>query len=144
MECTRYQTDGMRLLDDELSPEERLQYQAHVRECDACRRELESLGRVVKLTDQLRLRVSDEAFWKGYWESVYRRTERRLGFVFLAAGVVMLLAYFLYRALRSPELWTFQGVSIAVVLLGLIVLFISVARERYHEHKHDPYREVER
>jgi|SRR5712675_356747 len=144
MECTRYQTDGMRLLDDELSLEERLQYQTHVRECDACRRELESLGRVVKLTDQLKLRVSDEAFWKGYWESVYRRTERRLGFVFLAAGVVMLLLYFLYRALRSPELWTYQGVSIAVVLLGLIVLFISVARERYHEHKNDPYREVER
>jgi len=144
MECTRYQTDGMRLLDDELSLEERLQYQTHVRECDACRRELESLGRVVKLTDQLKLRVSDEAFWKGYWESVYRRTERRLGFVFLAAGVVMLLLYFLYRALRSPELWTYQGVSIAVVLLGLIVLFISVARERYHEHKNDPYREGER
>ena len=73
--------------------EERLQYQAHVRECDACRRELESLGRVVKLTDQLKLRVSDEAFWKGYWESVYRRTERRLGFVFLAGGIVMLLVY---------------------------------------------------
>lgn len=144
MECTRYQTDGMRFIDDELSLEERLQYQAHVRDCDACRRELESLGRVVRLTDQLKLRVSDEAFWKGYWESVYRRTERRLGFLFITGGAAMLLVYLLYRALRSQELWTYEGVSIAVILLGLIVLFISVARERYHEHKNDPYREVER
>lgn len=144
MECTRYQTDGMRLIDDELSHEERLQYQAHVRECDVCRRELESLGRVVRLTGELTLRVSDDAFWKGYWESVYRRTERRAGFLFVAGGAVMLLLYLLIRALRSPEMWTFEGVSVAIVLLGLIVVFVSVARERYHEHKSDPYREVER
>jgi hypothetical protein len=144
MECTRYQTDGMRLVDDELSTEERLQYQAHVRDCDTCRRELEALGRVVKFTGELRLRVSDDAFWKGYWESVYRRTERRLGFLLLTGGAVMILLYLLYRALRSPEMWTYEGISIGVILLGLIVLFISIARERYHEHKNDPYREVER
>lgn len=144
MECTRYQTDGMRLIDDELSNEERLQYQAHVRECDACTRELDGLGRVVKLTGELKLRVSDDAFWKGYWESVYRRSERRLGFLFLTGGAVMILLFFLVRALRSPELFTYEGISIALILLGLIVLFISVARERYHEHKSDPYREVER
>lgn len=144
MECTRYQTDGMRLIDDELSQEERLQYQAHVRECEVCSRELDALGRVVKLTGQLKLRVSDDAFWKGYWESIARRTERRLGFLFLAGGVVMFLLFLLYRALRSPQLFTYEGISIALILLGLIVLFISVARERYHEHKHDPYREVER
>lgn len=144
MECTRYQTDGMRLIDDELSQEERLQYQAHVRECEVCSRELDALGRVVKLTGELKLRVSDDAFWKGYWESIARRTERRLGFLFLAGGVVMFLLFLLYRALRSPQLFTYEGISIALILLGLIVLFISVARERYHEHKHDPYREVER
>lgn len=144
MECTRYQTDGMRLIDDELSQEERLQYQAHVRECAVCSRELDALGRVVKLTGELKLRVSDDAFWKGYWESIARRTERRLGFLFLAGGVVMFLLFLLYRALRSPQLFTYEGISIALILLGLIVLFISVARERYHEHKHDPYREVER
>jgi hypothetical protein len=144
MECTRYQTDGMRLLDDELGLEERLQYQAHVRECETCRSELASLGRVVELTDRLKLRVSDDAFWKDYWKSIARRTERRLGFVLLIAGVVMMLGYLLLRVLRSPGLWSYEGVSIVVVLLGLIVIFISVVRERYHEHKHDPYREVER
>lgn len=144
MECTRYQTDGMRLLDDELSLEERLQYQAHVRECDACRRELDSLGRVVRLTGQLKLRVSEDEFWKGYWESIYRRTERRLGFLLMIGGIVAFLLYLAYRAVRSPDFWSYEGVSVTVILLGLIVLFISVARERYHESKDDPYKEVER
>jgi uncharacterized membrane protein YedE/YeeE len=144
VECTRYQTDGMRLLDDELSMEERLQYQAHVRECDVCRRELQALGRVVTLTDQLKLRVSDDAFWKDYWKSIARRTERKIGFLLLIGGIVAFLGYLAYRAARSPELWSYEGISILVVLLGLIVIFISVARERYHEHRHDPYKEVER
>ncbi|HET6347473.1 MAG TPA: zf-HC2 domain-containing protein [Candidatus Krumholzibacteria bacterium] len=144
MECTRYQTDGMRLLDDELSLDERREYESHVRECDTCRRELAALGRVVGLTNRLKLRVSDDAFWETYWQGVYRRTERRAGFIFLIGGVIALLLYLLYRALRSPQLWTFEGISVAVILLGLVVLFISVARERYHEHKSDPYREVER
>jgi Putative zinc-finger len=144
MTCTRYQTDGMRFLDNELSLEDRLQYQAHVRECDDCRRELDSLGRVIMLTDQLKLRVSDDEFWKGYWESILRRTERRLGFLLLIGGIVAFLLYLVYRAVRSPEFWSYEGISVAVVLLGLIVLFISVARERYHESKNDPYKEVER
>lgn len=144
MECTRYQTDGMRLLDDELSMEERLAYQAHVNSCETCRRELASLGRVVHLTDQLKLRVSDDAFWKDYWKSVSRRTERRAGFILLITGIVAMLLYLAYRVLRAPDIWSYEGMSIIVMLLGLIVIFISVARERYHEHKNDPYREVER
>ena len=144
MECTRYQTDGMRFLDDELSLEERLQYQTHVRDCDACRRELDGLGRVVKLTDQLKLRVSDDTFWDGYWNSIARRTERQLGFLLMTGGVVALLLYLAYRAVRSPEFFSYEGISVAVILLGLVALFISVARERYHESKNDPYKEVER
>jgi len=144
MECTRYQTDGMRLLDDELSMEERLQYQAHLQECETCRRELDALGRVVQLTGQLRLRVSDDAFWKDYWKSIARRTERQIGFLLLAGGIIALLLWVFYRVVSSPEFWSYEGISIAIIVLGLIVLFISVARERYHESKQDPYKEVER
>ena len=144
MECTRYQTDGMRFLDGELALEERLQYQAHVRECEPCRRQLESLGRVVRLTDELKLRVSDDEFWKDYWQSVYRRSERSLGFLLLIVGIVAVLLYAIYHAVRSPEFLSYEGISVGVILVGLVVIFISVARERYHESRSDPYKEVER
>jgi len=144
MECTRYQTDGMRFLDGELALDERLEYQVHVRGCETCRRELDSLGRVNTLTKELTLRVADDEFWKGYWESIYRRSERRLGFIFLIGGIVAMLLYAAYRAVRSPEFLSYEGISVGVILLGLIVIFISVARERYHESKNDPYKEVER
>ena len=144
MECTRYRTDGMRLLDDELSASERAEYEAHVRSCDACQTELSQLGRVVRMTDELKLRVPDEAFWKGYWESVYRRSERNLGFLLLIGGVVAVLALGIVRAVTSPAFLTYEGISVTLILVGLVVIFISVARERYHESRNDPYREVER
>lgn len=144
MECNRFQTDGMRLLDSELSEDEKRDYEAHVRGCDDCRHELDDLGRVVGLTNELRLRTPDDEFWDGYWESVYRRSERSLGFFLVVAGVVAVLLWGLFKALTSPELLTYEGISAAVILIGLVVIFISVARERYHESKNDPYKGVKR
>jgi predicted anti-sigma-YlaC factor YlaD len=144
VECTRYQTDGMRLLDNELSVAERSEYEAHVRQCEACRRELEQLGQVVRMTNELKLRVPDDAFWEGYWESVYRRSERGVGFLLLIAGVVAILGIGVFRAVTSSKFLSYEGISITLILVGLVVIFISVARERYHEARNDPYKEVRR
>lgn len=144
MECTRFQTDGMRLLDGEMTGDEKSRYEEHVRECDDCRRELRDLGRIVGLTDELRLRAPDDEFWDGYWSNVYRRSERRLGFFLVVGGIVALLLWGLFEALRSPRLFTYEGISVAVILVGLIVIFVSVARERYHESRNDPYKGVRR
>lgn len=144
MTCRRYQTDGMRLLDGEMNASERADYEAHLRECGVCRGEMQSLGRVVRLSEELKLRVPDDEFWKGYWESVYRRSERGVGFVLLAAGLLAIAAYGVFRAVTSPSFLTFQGISITVILAGLVIIFISVLRERWHERRNDPYREVER
>lgn len=144
MECHRFETDGMRLLDDEMSGAEKLDYEAHVRECEDCQRELTDLGRVVQWTDELRLRIPDEEFWEGYWDSIYRRSERSVGFLLLIGGVVALLLYGVVRALTSPKLLTYEGLSVTVILIGLIVIFVSVARERFHESRNDPYKGVRR
>lgn len=144
MGCERYQTDGMRLLDGEMTDAERQQYEEHVRECDDCQRELKDLGRIVGLTNELRLRTPDDEFWEGYWESVYRRSERSTGFFLVVTGIVAVLLWGLYKALTSPQLLTYEGISVAVILLGLVIIFVSVARERYHESKNDPYKGVKR
>ncbi len=72
MDCNRFQTDGMRLLDGELTDTERTGYESHVRECETCAGELASMGRVVELTDELRLRTPDDEFWEGYFRDIER------------------------------------------------------------------------
>ena len=144
MECTRFQTDGMRLLDREMSQQEKAEYESHVRDCDACRAELASMGRIVELTKELKLRTPDDEFWDGYWESIYRRSERSAGFFLVITGILAILLYGIVRAVMSPAFLTYEGISITVILVGLVVIFISVARERFHESKNDPYKGVKR
>ncbi len=134
----------MSFLDGEMTEEEKKQYQAHVAECEVCRRELKEFGRVVVLTDELRFRPPDDEFWEGYWESIYRRSERNTGFLLLMIGIIGILIYGIFKAVTSPRFLTYEGVSIAVILLGLVVIFISVVRERFHESKSDPYKGVKR
>ena len=144
MECNRFQTDGMRLLDNELTADEQKEYEEHVRGCDACRQELESFGRIVELTNEMKLRTPDDEFWDGYWESVYRRSERSAGFIMLIVGILAVLVWGVYHAVTSPEFMTYEGLSITIILVGLVVIFLSVVRERYHESKNDPYKGVKR
>jgi hypothetical protein len=140
--CERFQSDGMRLLDGELTAEERTVYEQHVEGCDDCTRELRDIGRIVELTDGLRLKAPDEEFWTRYWDSFLNRTERGTGFVLMIAGVIAVLLFAIYKAVTSPDFLTFKGLSIAVILLGQVVVFLSVVRERHHESKSDPYKEV--
>jgi hypothetical protein len=143
MVCRRFEVDGMRLLDGELTARERAEYEDHARGCEDCRRELREIGRIVELTDELKLRAPDEEFWGRYWDSLFHRMERGTGFFLLIAGVIAVSVFALYKAVTSPDFFTFQGIAIAVILLGVIVVFLSVVRERYHERKRDPYRGVE-
>lgn len=144
MDCKRYQTEGMKLLDGEMTAEEQRQYEAHVQSCEVCEKELRDMGRVVGFTNEIRLKKPDEQFWTDYWRSVYKRLERGVGFFLLAAGLVMLTAYGIFRAVVSPDFLTFRGITSAAVVLGLWIVFLSVVRERYHERKNDPYRGVQR
>ncbi|MEJ2720493.1 MAG: zf-HC2 domain-containing protein [bacterium] len=142
MVCERFQTDGMRFLDGELTDDERAAYEEHVKSCSDCAHELKEIGRIVRLTDDLRLKAPDEEFWARYWDSLLHRMERGTGFLLMVGGIIAILLFAIYKAVTSPDFLTFKGLSIGVILLGLIVVFLSVVRERYHESKSDPYREV--
>jgi anti-sigma factor RsiW len=132
----------MKLLDGELSEEEKRTYEQHVKGCETCASELRELGRIVQFTNELHLRKPDEEFWTNYWRSLYRRLERGTGFLLLIAGLIVVAGWGVFEAVTSPEFFTVKGISITVILLGLVIIFLSVVRERYHESKDDPYKEV--
>jgi len=99
---------------------------------------------VVELSEELRLREPEDEYWDAYWSSLQRRLERKGGFFLLAIGLAALALIGLVEALRSPKLLTLPGLAAAVACLGFLLVFISVARQSYHESKNDPYRKVKR
>jgi hypothetical protein len=133
----------MKFLDGELTAVEQREYEEHIKGCNTCEVELREMGRVVRFTNEVRLKKPDEEFWEDYWRGIYRRTERGFGFFLIAAALGVLTAFGLLKAVTSPEFWTVKGISGAVLMLGLWIVFLSVVRERYHEQKNDPYKEVQ-
>jgi hypothetical protein len=144
MVCNRFQSDGMKFLDGEMTPKEKQAYEAHAKGCDDCANELRDIGRIVEFSNEIELKVPDEEYWTSYWADVYRRLERGTGFLLFILGLVGLALFGLYKMVTSPGFLTFKGLSITVLLVGLVVIFLSVLRERYHESRSDPYKGVKR
>jgi hypothetical protein len=91
----------------------------------------------------MRLQNAPEELWDGYWTSVYRRAERGAAWVLISAGAIVLAAYWLWQAVVAlfsdasvPALVRF---SVMALGLGLIILLVSVLREKMFTHRGDPY-----
>lgn len=131
----------MRYLDDEVGTEERSRIEAHLERCSECRREL-AIFDTMK-SDLTRLRFDQGHGDDSIWDRVNRRLTRPVGWTLLIAGALSLLVFGIYTYVISPgEIW--EKVSVGAVLIGLALLFIGVARDRYREWRTDPYREIER
>lgn len=145
----RAQALMMAELDGELGPDERRDLAALVAADPALSAELTRLRRVKEVTSMMTLRKPSDEVWDGYWQSTFRRTERRLGWLLVAAGALVLSAWGLWNMVET--LWADTETPVAIrlavvaVLLGGLVLLVSVIREKLFTRRHDPYhREVVR
>lgn len=138
----------MAWLDDEMDAGERRSFEAHLGECPACRAELEKLKGVKEMTTRLRLADLEDRDWELYGARVYNRIERGTGWVFLSVGAIVTIGYGMWEAfaglLRDQSLPVIVRAGIGCGLLGLVILFVGVVRQRLHSRSRDPYREVRR
>lgn len=135
-------------LDEELGPEEARELERRLDEDPALRREWEELKRLREVTGAMRLKKPPDEVWDRYWTGVYRRLERGVGWILVSLGAVLLLAYGLFeladQLLADPALPAFVKVAAMALGLGLVVLLVSVLREKLFVWKRDPYKDVRR
>lgn len=146
-ERERAQALMMAELDGELGPDERRELDALVAADAGLAAEQARLRRVKEVTSMVTLRTPSEEVWDGYWKGAYRRAERGVGWLLVAGGGLLLSAWWIWHALGA--LWgdgdapMVVRVGATAVLVGGLVLLVSVIRERWFTHRHDPYdREV--
>jgi len=135
-------------LDGELSPEERAAFERDLARDPHLAREVASLRAVREVTRTMKLKEFPDVVWDRYWNGTYNRLERRIGWVLLSAGAIVLLAAGLYHLALAlwqdaAEPWWLRA-AIGAVCAGLAILFVSVIRERLFTARRDPYREVKR
>ena len=89
-----------------------------------------------------------EMFWDEYWENVYNKIERGIGWILFSLGAIILLAYGAYEMLQdfflNPQKPMIEKVGLGLLLLGLIIVFVSVLREKLMIRKVDKYRRIVR
>ena len=134
------------MIDGELDKEQAADLDAHLDDCFDCQRELDSLRRLFTGTGEaFGGDTPPEEAWDTFLDNVYNRIERQTGWVLLLAGLVALALFGTYQFVAEPWGSALIKTLVATPVIGFIVLFISVLRQRLEELKTDRYtKEVHR
>lgn len=136
----------MAALDGESTPEERAELERLLAADVELMEEWNRLVALKEVTDSMTTKKPPEEVWDRYWTDLYPRLERGIGWILLSLGAVVVLSYGAWEGLRS--LWEDAELPVAVKggilvgIVGLVVLLVSVAREKVFLHQSDRYKDV--
>jgi anti-sigma factor RsiW len=138
----------MGALDGELAPAEEAEWAELLSGDESLREEWNRMRRIKEVTQEMAIKSPPDHMWSEYWTSVYRRLERGAAWVFVSLGSIVLIAYGAWKAIEDliadAALPWFIKAAILVLGLGLVILAVSVVREKVFVAKSDPFKDVER
>ncbi len=137
-------------VDGELDPENVARIEAHLalpdNENAVARREIDKLRRLNQMTGAMRLKEPPAEEWETFWASVYNRAERSLGWILMSIGLVVIGAWASLQVITSlladKSMPLYLKGSIFIIASGVLVLLISVIRERIYKRRHTRYKDV--
>ena len=148
MTCREYKDVMMAYLDGELENDQIKTFQAHLKDCPECRQDLEQFTSLKEITDSVSLVEPEDRVWDQYWDKVYNRLERRMGWVFFSIAGILLGLFGGFKVVEAvvldPGVGLMFKVCLVVLILGLSILFVSVLRERLYFWQRDRYKDVRR
>lgn len=144
MACGRFKELMMASLDGEICDAERAELESHLAECADCRREYDEMRKLSELVGEIELPKPSQEDMMKYWPSVYAKIERGAGWGLVIIGAVIWFAYGVYLFITDPGTGALTKLLIALPVVGVLMLLISVIRERMVVGKTERYKEVER
>ncbi|HDI83705.1 MAG TPA: hypothetical protein ENF18_07950 [candidate division WOR-3 bacterium] len=111
-------------------------------------KEFKDMEALKGVMDMLKAKDPDWA-WEDYWKSLYNRIERGVAWIFFSIGAIILLTYgaieWVQSVLKDTEMPLIAKLGVFSLVFGLVVLFVSVVRERIFVSRSDKYsREVKK
>ena len=146
--CDEIEVKVMALLDGELSEQDTMTVKKHLRSCERCSAEFNSLKKLKEVTDSMKMKKLPEYYWDDYWTHVYNRIERGISWLLISLGAIIVLAFAGWEAITSliadQDMNPLLKVGIIVLMIGTVILIVSILREKLLVKRIDKYREVER
>jgi predicted anti-sigma-YlaC factor YlaD len=138
----------MGYLDNELSDEQRNRFEEHLAGCPECAGELKEFQKLKAITDEVALVEPEDRIWQDYWNGIYNRIERSIGWIIFSVAAILLAIYGGFKLIEEIVTDAAVGMLLKLGLLALIVglaiLFVSVLRERLYFWQKDRYKDVRR
>jgi len=147
MKCDEIRVLLSALVDNELDAEQKRKVGDHLASCEDCRKEYAKLKRLKEATSEMSYFDLPDKLWAGYWREIYNRIERGIGWFFLSIGAIILLVLGAWELLDKffldARISLIPKLGVGAVILGLVILLVSIGRERLFSRRHDRYEEVE-
>jgi hypothetical protein len=147
-ERERFQQLLMGAVDQELSAAEQEEFEKLIQQNPDFKSEWEKFKSMKEVLSMMKFKNLPEKMWDNYWLNVFNRLERGFAWILVSIGSVVLITYGLFKAVeemfRDQQLILIVKVAIVAVLGGLVILLVSVIREKLSIRKSDPYKEVKR
>ena len=133
-------------VDGELTEQERRDFEQELQRDSRLRDELAEFRKLKEVTGMARYADLPDEVWESYWQSLYRKLERGIGWILLSIGAIILLGFGLYHGLfdfyLNPNVSFLLKAGVTALGGGLIFLLVSFTRERLFAYHCDRYREV--
>jgi len=135
-------------LDGELRKEDEHEFNTFLSTFSECKKEWDELKKIKEMAMQIRFTQPPEETWNRYWLNIYNRIERGIGWILVSLGVIVILVYGAFKVVESiladSSIEWFVKAGILAMLAGLIILLVSVLREKLFIKKSDKYKEIQR
>ncbi len=138
----------MGAVDQELTSSELKEFNHLVEANPDLRKEWEQYKKLKEVTQAMKFKSPSKEVWDNYWMNTHNKIERGIAWIIFSIGAIILITYGLFKAVEAiiadPQLEGIIKIGIIAVLLGLVILLVSVAREKLFVKKSDPYKEIQR
>ena len=112
------------------------------------KKEFEEQKRVKEVLSKMMLKNPSQEIWDSYWLGIYNRIERGLAWIVISIGAILLLGFSVVKFIETlyfdSTVPLIMKIGIYSILFGLVILIVSLFRERIFSFKHDKYKEIQR
>lgn len=133
-------------VDGELPKDARQAFERELETSPELRRELGEFRKLKEVTDMVHYADLPDEVWEGYWASLYRKLERGLGWILTSIGIIIVIGFALFQGLGQfyfdPQVPLIIKIGVGALGIGLVILIVSMVRERLFAYRRDRYREV--
>jgi len=138
----------MGLVDDEISESQKAQVLEHLASCEKCAAQFKAFSNLKKETSEMKLKKLPEMYWDEYWDHVYNKLERGIAWIILSLGTILIFTYgayeMTYEFFFDQTVSLFLRIATGIFTFGIVILTVSVLREKLMIRHLDKYRSVKR